>query len=117
MVSGPVDSKLKLKIYRRFLTEILEKNSKLVFEQATGITVPDIDLKGEELLTGVEMKIESDHADSDDFEIDLKLIEGQGIKIEISELSFEVKGTGYDSKDKIVISGTIDKASCTLHGK
>lgn len=103
--SYAIDSKIRFRIYKKTLHEMLEKNGPFISEYTTAslgtVDISDISMKD------TVLSIFPQSGSYEDFETDLKFVEKEGIEVGLNEFQFELKGK-VDEKDA-TLTGKIER--------
>ena len=103
--SAAIESKIRFRLYRKTLHELLEKNGPFISEYTStslgSVDVADIAMKDSTL------SVKPQSGTYDDFEADLKFVEGEGAELSFNEFQFELDGKVEDKDASL--TGNIDK--------
>jgi hypothetical protein len=108
-----IDSKIRIRIYRKTLHEVIEKNGLLISDYAS-TDLGTIDISKLTVKDAV-LSLQPQSGSWDDFEIDLKFIEGKGFHLALNDFSYTLTGK-VNSKDA-TLAGNLDKISFDLEIK
>lgn len=105
-----IDSKIRIRAYRKILNEVIEKNGHFISEYAK-TNLGSIDIS-KFTVKDAELALQPQSGTWDEFEVDLKFIEGKGFHLALNDFSYKL--TGQVNKDDATLTGNLDKISFDL---
>jgi hypothetical protein len=89
-IGTPVDSTIRFRLYKKALHEIMEKNGPFISEYTT-TSIGSVDVENISMVDSV-LSVYPQSGSYEDFETELKFIEGKGAEVTFNEFQFELSG-------------------------